>query len=784
MTTVVFTEKNKAAAQISNILAGGSARRKIVDGVPVYEFQRNGVPWKVMGLAGHIMGYDYPEEFSNWRDVDPAMLLDTEPIKKVTKAKFGNAILKLSKDSDLLVLACDFDREGENIGFEARSIAEKVSGSTVKRARFSSLSKSEIDKAFTDLVEPDENMAMSAEARQILDLKMGAAFTRFVTLSVRERARTKGVLSIGPCQTPTCGFVYERELAIRKFDPKDFWKIEGIFNGKGTDFVGVHRGGHIYDKEKADAIFSKLKNCRTAVVSKKTVKEMKTNPPFPLNTNEFLKRSSKYLGVSPEQALEIAEQLYLSGFTSYPRTETNKYADDMDFKKILKGFTRGDYQDFSMLLLSQDKITPRNGKKDGHDHPPIHPIKAGSRAEVEKAVKMPRAWDVYDLIVRHFIANLLPEAIFEKTRFELTVEGEVFDSTGSVQKSAGWLAVYPFEKPKDKLLPLLEEKDVVDVKRINNIKSQTTPPKRLTEAELLTLMDKHGIGTKATAPSHIETNKKRGYFETKGKTIAIMDTGFTLMDALNSSVPILVKPDIRARIEALIQEVEDGTKKFPQALEEGTSLIKEMYSQLLKNRELMVSQIAGTITDEAVAADKKNHIGTCPDCGRMLRIVSTDKGRFVGCTGYPQCKNTYPLPKTGALAVQRSRKCKKDGIAVIKVGNKYYWSVGIGPCFSCELEKECFPPEVIGPCPSCDGQMFLITTKDSRFLGCTKRCGHTQSVPKKGRLTVTDKICEGCGWHFIRVKEQGKEAKEYCANRKCEVAAAARKEAIRKTRTR
>jgi len=771
MTTVVFTEKNKAAAQISTILSGGSAKRSIVDGVSVYEFQRDGYLWKIMGLAGHIMGYDYPEEFSNWRDVDPAALLDTDPVKKINKASFGSAILKISKGADLLVLACDFDREGENIGFEAKSIAEKVCNSTVKRARFSSLSKNEIEKAFNDLVEPDENMAMSAEARQILDLKMGASFTRFVTLSVRERARTKGVLSIGPCQTPTCGFVYERELAIRKFDSRDFWKIEGVFTGKGADITGVHRGGHIYDKEKADAIFKKLKGCKTAAISKKTVKEMNANPPFPLNTNEFLKRASKFLGVSPDKALEIAEQLYLSGFISYPRTETNIYADDMDFASILKGFTKGDYQDFALLLLSQKAIVPRNGKKDGHDHPPIHPIKAGSRMEVERAVKMPHAWDVYDLIVRHFIANLLPPAIFEKTRFEITMVDELFDSTGSIQKNAGWLAVYPFEKPQDKILPELDLGEILDVKKINNIKSQTTPPKRLTEAELLTLMDKHGIGTKATAPSHIETNKKRGYFEVKGKTIAILDTGFTLMDALNSSVPILVKPDIRSSIESLIQDVEDGNKKFELALEEGTSLIKGMYSQLLSNRDLMVTRIAGTITDEAVEADKKNHVGKCSECERVLRIVSTDKGRFVGCTGYPQCKNTFPLPKTGALAVQRSRTCKKGGAAVLKVGSKYFWAVGIGPCFSCDLEKECYPPEIVGECPTCDGQTFLITTKDSRFLGCTKRCGHTQSVPKNGRLTITDKVCEGCGWRWLRVKEQGKDAKEYCANRKCEVAA-------------
>ncbi|QLC49620.1 topoisomerase DNA-binding C4 zinc finger domain-containing protein [Methanolobus zinderi] len=766
MSIVVFTEKNKAAAQIAGILSEGGFNRASIDGIPVYDFKKNGKEWRIMGLSGHIMGYDFPPEYSNWRECDPAVLLDTDPVKNVLKKPYATAISRLAGQADELILACDFDREGENIGFEAKSIAEKSSRAPVKRARFSSLSASEIKKAFGNLVEPNENLAMSAEARQILDLKMGAAFTRFMTLSVREHARTKGIISIGPCQTPTCGFVYERERLIRDFKAKDFWKIEGIFSHSAKDFKGTHRAGNITEKAKADEIFKRIKDCKKGTVAKKREKESAVNPPYPLNTTEFLKRASKYLGISPETALEVAEQLYLAGFTSYPRTETNKYADDFDFKTILVGFSSGEFREQVMDILSRSQIKSRNGTKDGHDHPPIYPIRAAGRQEIEKSVRMPDAWKVYDLIVRHFIANLMPPAIFDKTRLEVHVRGEIFDATGSILKDAGWLAVYPFENKNDKLLPNLELNDEVDVKKLSNTRSKTSPPKRLTEAELLTLMDKNGIGTKATAPSHIETNKKRGYFETKGKTIAILDTGFTLMESLDSSVPILVKPDIRARIEALIQDVEDGKKSFDSTLEEGSHLIREMYSQLRSGKEQIVTKLAGTITDESIAADKKNFVGECPECGRMLRIVRTDKGRFVGCSGYPSCKNTYPLPKKGALNVLRSKQCEKEGVAVIKVGNKYHWSVGMGPCFTCDSEKKCFPPEVIGTCPKCDGSMFIITTKDTRFLACTERCGYTQSLPKEGRLTVKGK-CKHCDWKQIRVKPKEKDANEFCINLRC-----------------
>ena len=768
MTIVAFAEKNRAAAQIANILGDGYTKKIEVEGLPVYEFKWKGKDWLVMGLSGHIMNYDFPEQYNKWNQVNPGVLLGVDPIKFVTRANYASAVKNLAKQAEKIILACDFDREGENIGFEAKALAEEVTNVQIARARFSALSPKEVKKAFESLVEPDYNMAMAAEARQILDLKMGAAFTRFVTLSVREKARTKDILSIGPCQTPTCGFVYEREKAIRAFQAKDFWKITAIFSAEGGEFEGSHRAGNIHEKEKAAEIFKKLKGTKEGLIAKKTVKEIKTSPPNPLNTTEFLKRASKFLGISPEIALEVAEQLYLAGFTSYPRTETNKYADDFDFQSVVLDFARqNEYRPFAESILIAP-IVPKNGNRDAHDHPPIHPIRAASRGEVSSAVNIPQAPDVYDLIVRHFLANLMLAAIFEKTHLHLLVQEDPFDSAGTVLKNSGWLEVYPFENRKDKLLPFVEGGQKVGIKKLNNTKAKTSPPKKLTEAELLTLMDKHGIGTKATAPTHIETNKKRGYFETNGKTVSILDTGFTLMQGLFLTVPILVRPDIRAKIEALIQEVEDGKKKFVVALEEGTALVREMYAQLEANKKELTFSIAGTIKDEAALEDKKNYIGTCKTCGHVLRIVQTDSGRFVGCTGYPDCRKAYPLPKTGALTLLRSKECKKEGAAVLKVGNKYNWAVGIGPCFKCGLEKECHPPEIVGPCPECDGRMFLINFKDNRFLACTKRCGYTHSVPKTRKLTMLGETCEICGWVIFRLKEDGKNSEEdFCLNRRC-----------------
>lgn len=776
MTIVAFAEKNKAAEEIANILGKGNYKRNYIEGIAVYRFQRNGEDWAISGLAGHIMNYDFPAEYNSWTGVSPGELLDISPIKQVTKENFAFAIEKLAKEARVIILACDYDREGENIGFEAKEIAERVSKAPIKRARYSTFSQNEIEKAFDNPGEPDAALAMAAETRQILDLKMGAAFTRYVTLSVREKAFTKEILSIGPCQTPTCGFVYEREKLIRDFKPKDFWKITADFKAKGGDemvFTGTHRAGHIPEKEKADEIMSRIKGEKTGIVHQKTVKEQSLAPPFPLNTTEFLKRASSFLNISPEKSLEIAEQLYLSGLTSYPRTETNKYAEDFDFKMILTDLAKNNAytKTVSEIISAPSGIHSRNGPKDAKDHPPIHPIRGVSKETVESMVKLPGAYVVYDLICRHFLANLMPPAIFEKTRLEMKIKDETFDAAGSVKKESGWLLIYDYETKNDKFLPDIDEGDKTDVKKIQNIASKTAPPKKLTEAELLTLMDKNGIGTKATAPTHIETNKKRGYFEAKGKTLSILNTGYMLMESLDDSVPILIRPKIRAQVEELIQQVEDGKIEMDEAVVTGTDLIKEMYADLTKNKERWVTKLSGSIKTEAAESDKKNYIGVCPACQNALRIVTTDKGRFVGCVGYPDCSQTYPLPKAGALTAQRTKTCQKDGVAVLDVGKKYEWAVGVGPCFNCDQNIVCNPPQIVGMCPRCkEGEMQLIEYKEGRFLKCLS-CSHTQSLPEKGRMTIQDQKCEICGWNLFRVKEQNKDAVEFCANRRCKAIA-------------
>ena len=768
MTIVAFAEKNKAAEQISDILSGGKARKISVRNMPAYSFTWNQNNWIIMGLAGHIMNYDFSRELNDWKGVDPKVLLSTMPQKMISKANYVAAVQELLKDATLLVLACDYDREGENIGFEVKLLADKHKNIPIKRAKYSSFTKKEIEDAFSNLLEPDANIAMAADVRQILDLKMGAAFTRYITMAVQEKVYRKGVLSIGPCQTPTCGFVYEREKKIKDFVPVDFWKITANFNVNGVDFEGTHRKGNIRDESIAYEIYSRICGEEKSIVLEKKITEELRNPPVPFNTNEFLKNASKYLNIGSEVALEIAEQLYLVGYISYPRTETNRYAEEFDFESIVMGFVSVPaYQRTALEILSHQPIQCNNGKNDAHDHPPIHPVMTVSSSDIENSIKIGMAAEVYDLISRHFLSTLMPAAIFNKTRLVMSIRDELFDVAGSVRKVDGWLGIYPYGAQDDKMLPFVDIEQEVNVKNISNTKDKTKPPAKLTEAELLTLMAKNGIGTKATAPTHIQTNKIRGYFEIKKKSIYILDTGYTLMDGLSNSVPIIVKPDIRARIEQLIQDVEDGKKSMAVAIKEGSDLLLVMYFQLELHRDKLVAAIAGTIEEERAEVDRKSVVGTCPECGKELVLKKTDNGRFVGCAGYPACRCSYSLPKTGSILFKKEASCKRKGPAVFFIDHQYYWVLGIGPCFTCEMQKECYPPDIIGDCSKCNGKLVLIHTKTGSFAGCANRCGYSVSFPNGRKVTLSDKTCSICNWHLLHFLHSGVGSWDICLNQKC-----------------
>jgi len=335
---LIVTEKFNAAVRIATILSDGKAKRTNVEGTSVFEFSQGDDRVRVVGLRGHIINLDYPEALNDWARVDLKELVWAEPQKIVTAGKIGAALKQLAVDADEVIIATDFDREGELIGVEALGLIQEVRPEVrVKRARFSALTKWDIESAFANLVEVDHPLAWSAESRQSVDLAWGAVLTRFLSIASKQLGRD--YLSVGRVQSPTLALVVDREREIEDFVPQDYWTLHARFrkdaDGVAVEFEANHEHGPYWAHQEAEAAFELAERVPQGLVREYIQNEREERPPPPFNTTMFVAEANR-IGFGAAQAMKIAEDLYQSGYISYPRTDNTVYPSTVNLRTVLE----------------------------------------------------------------------------------------------------------------------------------------------------------------------------------------------------------------------------------------------------------------------------------------------------------------------------------------------------------------------------------------------------------------------------------------------------------------
>lgn len=383
---------------------------------------------KVTSVVGHVFNVDFPSQFQSWDSVDPAELFDAPVVKKPCKGSVVKHLQDEARGVDFIVLWNDCDREGENINFEILDVCMhlmKAGGGSsnydrVYRAHFSAINPSDIMKAYNSLGKPDKNQSLAVDARQELDLKVGVAFSRFQTRYFQGRYGDldSAVLSYGPCQTPTLGFCVQRHIDIESFQPEPYWTLELGVMKRGRMLRAPWGSGRSFNKNKVEALVTKCAEENAAAkVSSVVIKDKKQGRPIPLNTVSMLKACSKALGIGPHAALQTAERLYLSGYLSYPRTESTAYPKSFDIAGALREQTNDNrWGNFVTELLREGHNKSRGGVDMG-DHPPITPCRSARAGELSGDQAR-----VYDLVVRHFIASVSHDAVWRSTRVDFEVE--------------------------------------------------------------------------------------------------------------------------------------------------------------------------------------------------------------------------------------------------------------------------------------------------------------------------------------------------------------------------
>ena len=381
-----------------------------------------------IGLKGHVLNPAFPESYKNWQETDPRDLIDADLIKEPTDKNVVRALKKVAKDADDLVIATDFDREGELIGLEALqeiveanpelATAEGVheDGTAVKRARYSALTKDEIERAFDNLDELSMPLANAGAARQDIDLIWGATLTRAVSRATRRFGAN--FLSVGRVQSPTLGLIVERELERRAHVPEPFWEIVATFAHPDGSFEAHHATDKFWKEEEAKAAVENTKSPGTVTEIK--ARKHTRKPPTPLNTTAFTTDASSRLGITPARAMRLAEDLYMDGYISYPRTDNTVYPKSLDTKELVKQLVGIDDFKAAKCLLDGRSLEPTRGKKETTDHPPIYPTQAVNPKRLEARSEAHRK--VYELVARRFLATFSPPMISESTRANIVTK--------------------------------------------------------------------------------------------------------------------------------------------------------------------------------------------------------------------------------------------------------------------------------------------------------------------------------------------------------------------------
>ena len=743
MKKLIITEKANAARRISTILSDGKSKSSTSGGVTVISFEAGGDDYDVVSLRGHIIELDYPKEYNDWGGTSPVDLVYAPQVKTVRVKSILNMIKDLASKADEIIIATDYDREGELIGMEtvreAGADLEKV-----RRAKFSALTKGEVENAFANLADPDKKLADAAEARQIIDLAWGAVLTRLISLSSGQVG--KNFMSVGRVQSPTLKLLVDRHEEIESFVPKPFWEIVGKFGILA--FKGSHESNPFWDKDEAEAILSVVTDYKEGTVKSFEVTQKEEYRPAPFDTTQMQVEANK-IGIPPTTAMKLAEDLYTGGYISYPRTENTEYPKTLNLRSVLEKLKDGDFKSEAEEILSQEKIIPSKGKRRTTDHPPIYPT-AGASADKMKGDK----WKLYELIVRRFLATVAPNAESEVTKCVIDVGGENFDAEGYVLKKKGWKKYYgKYMKSNDSKLPALKVGDVVDIRSMGIVESETKPPYRYNQGSLIQEMDRLQLGTKSTRHDIIGKLYSRNYVQ--GNYMIPTPSGIALTKALENHGGGITEPDMTAKLEADMLKIMDGERTLDSVVTESQDMLHDVAQKISDDSEEIGSEIKA-------ALHSQQHIGICPSCGNNMTIKRSKNGNFIGCDGYPDCKRAYPVPR-GALIQTVETTCPVCGLPQLRIIRK-----GNPPSVQC-IDPKCSSNTErndLGPCPTCEkGRLRIMYSKaGKRFAGCSEWPACTQTYPlrPRGSLSYAGRQCTICKAPMINLGNT-----EECINPDC-----------------
>lgn len=655
MNKMIIAEKPNVAEKIAFALADGKVEQKKNGQVKYYEIKKGDDIITVVSAVGHIFtlatkGKGYPVFDIYW-----APSYSVSKSSDFTK-KYADTIEKLAKNADDFVNACDFDLEGSLIGYNIiRFLCNSKDG---KRIKFSTLTSSELREAYNNIQPLDFNNAIAGETRHILDWLWGINLSRAMMQAIKKAGIFK-ILSVGRVQGPALMYLVKKEQEISKFVPEPYWQI--FLN---TDFaVFNHIKDRFSDEKTAKTIFEKLKSPAIVENIEKTKINVPAPTPFDLTTLQI--SAYNLFGFKPTQTLEIAQTLYEASLISYPRTSSQQLPEKIGYKQILSDLARQKEYSNAKNILDMGPLRPNNGKKVDEAHPAIYPtgvVPQGLNSFQKK---------IYDLVVKRFMATFVKSAKLENCKVTLDANGEKFTAEGKIIIEPNWMEYYqPYVKLEQKEFPDLKIGQMVEFKP-ELLEKETKPPKRYTAATLIKKLENENLGTKATRAAIIETLYNRGYIA--DSSIRVTNLGMQFFNSLNKHSPEIFDEKMTREIEEKLELIQNGKENKDNVINDAKKMLSNILEKIAKDEKTLGEELKGSLKQEVQI------LGKCPHCGSNLRVMwSRYKKRFVGCAGYPNCKQLYPLPQVGNIS-STNEVCKECNSPIIVVNGKKNFKMCLDP---------------------------------------------------------------------------------------------------------
>lgn len=635
---------------------------------------------------------------------------------------------KVAKTADKIYLAPDPDREGEAISWHLANILN-LDPLSCCRITFNSITRDDVLKSLENPRGIDFSLVNAQQSRRILDRLVGYRLSPLLWQKI-----CLG-LSAGRVQSVAVSLICSREKEILAFKPEEYWTIAAdVKNGKGRKFQiklvkSDGKKAEVHDQQHADRIVAALRQAALKI-SQVSARDRKQAPPPPFITSTLQAEAVQKFSFTPRRTMSVAQKLYEGveigkegqvGLITYMRTDSVRIAPEglTELDDYLKDQFSGEYR-----LKQQRQFKMKKGAQDAHEA--IRPTSVWRTPEKVAAYLKPEQLKLYTLIWKRYVASQMADALYKVVTADVEVDGYLFQASGTTMVFDGFTSLYAVSRDDDaqdiegeeedgkQKLPPLESGEKIALLDIDARQNFTLPPPRYSESSLIKTLEKEGIGRPSTYATIVDTIQQRKYVKKVEGRFFPTDVAFVVNDILERCFADIINTGFTAKMESELDKVEEGELDWVQVLNE----FYQPFIQDLKKAEEQIDKVQ--IESDMV----------CDKCGKKMLVRLGRTGKFLACSGYPECRSTVNIPEEVSLF---ANGLPKPPLAISQLLS--------------EIEQQSAKEyEVVEEkCDKCGSDMYIRDGRFGRFIACSNypECKNTRQLVKETGINCPAENCSG-----------------------------------------